>query len=162
MSLAFTKLRSPTDDPLSSNNRFNEKYNDDNNDRNSATTKVKTESLTIRLSDEVRIAAAMVDASKKKTFGVIFAVRIDISKASSLCIGVKDLQDKLLAVSMLKRIEGGPGPVETAGIRLGDIIFGVNFHPCRDGSKTLLHTVKKDMERGRRTLHLQVRFLKIN
>ena len=122
-------------------------------------TKIKYESLTIRLADELRIVGAMVDAAKKKTVGVIYSVRIDISNVSSLGIGVKDLQDKLLAISMLKRVDGVKGPVESAGVRLGDIVFGINFQPCREGSRTLLQTVKREMERKRKTLHLQVRIM---
>jgi hypothetical protein len=124
--------------------------------RPSESTRVKTESLTIRLTDELRIVGAMADAAKKKTSGVIFTVRIDTSKSASLCIGVKDLQDKLLAISMLKRVNGVPGPVEQAGVRLGDIVFGINFQPCREGSRTLLQTVKREKERKRHTIHLQV------
>ena len=152
----FSKLNSPSDDPLSK-----ESINLNNNDTNSigittSVTKIKTESLTIRLSDELRIVNAMNDAAKCKTSGTIFSVRVDLSKATSLCIGVKDLPDKLLAVSMLKRINGVIGPVETAGMRLGDIIFGINFQPCRDGSKTLLQTVKNEMDKKRKTIHMQV------
>ena len=97
----------------------------------------------------------MADAAKKKTSGVIFTVRVDTKMSASLGIGVKDLQDKLLTVSMLKRVNGVPGPVEQAGVRLGDIVFGVNFQPCREGSRTLLQTVKREKERKRHTIHLQ-------
>eukprot|EP01034_Spumella_vulgaris_P023345 gene23345-29558_t len=51
----------------------------------------------------------------------------------TLGIGVKDLTDNILAVSMLKRENNQPGPGEEAGIRLGDIIFGINFVPTREG-----------------------------
>lgn len=122
-----------------------------------ATTAVKdkTECLTIKTADETRIVSAMNDVSKNKTQGIIFSVKVDISKVSSLGIGVKDLPDTLLAISMLKRVNGKLGPVESAGMRLGDIIFGVNFLPCRDGSKTLLSILKGEMEKGRHNLHLQ-------
>lgn len=121
--------------------------------------KQKTESLTIRPADEIRIVAAMQDAAKKKTSGTVFSVRVDIRDAASLQIGVKDLADKLLTVSMLKRINSQPGPVEKAGVRLGDIIFGVNFQACREGSRTLVQLVKRELDRKRPFLHLQVRMV---
>ncbi len=152
----FERMKvSVSDDPLSRTSASGSFSSESR--RNSDSHKVKTESLTIRLTDELRIVGAMVDAAKKKTNGHIFTVRVDTSKSTSLCIGVKDLQDKLLAVSMLKRVNGVPGPVEQAGVRLGDVIFGINFQPCRNGSRTLLHTVKKELERKRATIHLQVR-----
>lgn len=80
---------------------------------------VTMECLSIRLADEVRIVSAMVDAAKKKTSGSIFSVKIDISRVTSLSIGVKDLQDSMLVVSMVKRSNGFPGAVEQAGVRLG-------------------------------------------
>ena len=119
-------------------------------------TKLKYESLTIRLSDEIRIVQSMTDAAKKKTSGVIFTVKVNINGAKSLGIGVKDLQDKIVAVSMLKRVNSAPGSVEVAGIRLGDIVFGINFQPLREGSRSLLQSVKREMDRKRSTLHFQV------
>lgn len=77
--------------------------------------KVKKENLTIRLEDEIRIVAAMSSAAKKQTTGSIFSVVVDISKTGTLGIGVKDLNDNILAVSMLKRENNQPGPGEEAG-----------------------------------------------
>lgn len=159
--MLFSKLVSPSDDPLSKQSAP-DNFHDGGSSTTTSVTTVKTESLTIRLSDELRIVNAMSDAAKGKTSGTIFSVRVDVSKATSLCIGVKDLQDKLLTVSMLKRINGVIGPVETAGMRLGDIIFGINFQPCRDGSKTLLQAVKNEMDKKRKTIHIQVSLLSIS
>lgn len=41
------------------------------------------------------------------------------------------------------------------GIRLGDIIFGVNFIPTREGSKTLISIIKKESGRGKSHIHIQ-------
>ena len=65
--------------------------------------KTKTESLTIRVEDEVRISEALANAAKKQTTGAIYSIKIDVRRSGTLGIGVKDLHDKLLAVSMLKR-----------------------------------------------------------
>ena len=105
-----------------------------------AATPLKLESLTIRVADEARIVSAMVSAARKQTTGSVFSVRVDISGNGALGIGVKDLGDagSLLSVSMLKRADGKAGASELAGVRLGDVIFGINFQPTREGSKTLL------------------------
>jgi hypothetical protein len=57
---------------------------------------------------------------------------------------VKDLADSVLAVSLLKRENGVMGPAEEAGLRLGDIIFGVNYVPTKDGSKTLIKIFQRE------------------
>ena len=82
------------------------------------------ENLTIRQSDEVRIVAAVGNVSKKIGSGSIYSVKVDLSRTGTLCIGVKDLPGNLLAVSMLKRVNGVKGAGEVAGVKLGDIIFG--------------------------------------
>lgn len=41
------------------------------------------------------------------------------------------------------------------GIRLGDVIFGVNFIPTREGSKTLISIIKKESQRGKSHVHIQ-------
>lgn len=78
-------------------------------------TKVKKENLTIRQEDEVRIVTGMHSAAKKQTTGSIYSVVVDISRTGTMSIGVKDLSDNILAVSMLKRENGMPGPGEEAG-----------------------------------------------
>lgn len=118
-------------------------------------TKVRTESLTIRVSEEDRIKDALRDASKKLKTGSIFNVKVDVGSTGTLGIGVKDFDTNLLAVSMLKRSNGVVGAGEAAGIRLGDIIFGINFIPTRDGSKTLLQILKRENNKKRKYLHLQ-------
>lgn len=115
----------------------------------------KTESLTIRAEDESRIVAAMVNAALNKTSGSVFSVKVDISQTGTLAIGVKDLATNLLAVSMLKRSNGLLGAGEFAGLRLGDIVFGINFVPTREGSKTLLKILKRENERHRKSVYLQ-------
>jgi len=117
--------------------------------------KRKSESLTIRPEDEVRISLALVDAAKKQTTGSIFSLKIDTGRSGVLGIGVKDMPDNLLAVSMLKRANCNPGAGEAAGIRLGDVIFGINFVPTREGSQTLLQVVNQEAGKGKKTLHLQ-------
>jgi hypothetical protein len=116
----------------------------------------KIESLMIRAEDESRILAAISTAIKKQTSGIVFSVKVDISRTGSLGIGVKDLGEKsVLTVSMLKRNNGTPGSGELAGIRLGDVIFGVNFSPTRDGSKTLVNIIKRETSKGKKTIHVQ-------
>lgn len=38
---------------------------------------------------------------------------------------------------------------------MGDIIFGVNFIPTREGSKTLISIIKKESGRGKSHIHIQ-------
>ena len=138
------------------------------------------ESLTIRAEDESRIVSAMIDASKKKTTGSFYSVEIELLPSGKIGIGVKDLDNNILAVSMLKRPNGmflvfddlclmmfftlpfvllikigQHGPAEVAGARLGDIIIAVNYIPCREGSKTLLDVVKKTTAAGNPSITLQ-------
>ena len=116
----------------------------------------KIESITLNVADEARIEAAVINANKKQTTGSVFSVRIDIKKSAGvLAIGVKDLNQGVLAVSMLKRRDGEKGPGEEAGLRLGDVIFGVNFTPTRDGSRTLLNRVKSMTESNGNYIHMQ-------
>jgi hypothetical protein len=102
------------------------------------TTTKKSESLTLRVSDEVRVAAAMYDASKKRKTGSVFSLEIKLSSNGTLGLGVKALKNNMLVISMLKRLNGQLGSGEAAGARLGDIVVGVNFKSCRDGVRTLL------------------------
>ena len=64
------------------------------------------ESLTIRAEDESRIVSAMSDASKKKTSGSFYSVVIQLLTSGKMGIGVKDLANDILAISMLKRPNG--------------------------------------------------------
>lgn len=41
------------------------------------------------------------------------------------------------------------------GIRLGDVIFGINFIPTREGSKTLITVIKLETEKHKKFLHIQ-------
>lgn len=41
------------------------------------------------------------------------------------------------------------------GLRLGDIIFGINFIPVREGSKTLITIVKLETEKKKKFIHIQ-------
>ncbi|RYG65687.1 hypothetical protein EON64_11400 [archaeon] len=117
----------------------------------------KKASLSIKLEDEVRIVKALHDAAKKKTSGRIFSVIVDLSQyPHNLSIGVKDLTDQILCVSLLKRSDDMPGAGEQAGIRLGDVVFGINFMPVRDGSRTLLTQLKAEIETKKsRYVHIQ-------
>ena len=85
----------------------------------------------------------MSDASKRKTSGSFYSVAVHLLESGKMGIGVKDLSDNILAVSMLKRPNGRSGPAEKAGVRLGDIIIAINYLPCRNGSRTLLEYVRK-------------------
>ncbi len=66
------------------------------------------------------------EAAKKLITGSVYSVKVDISKPSvvgALGLGVKDLSDKLVVVSLLKRTDDlNPeiGAGELAGIRLGN------------------------------------------
>ena len=68
---------------------------------------------------------------------------------------MKDLSQQVLAVSLLKRENDQLGPGEKAGVRLGDIIFGINFIPTRHLSKTLIKVIKREQSRGRKYMYLQ-------
>ncbi len=117
--------------------------------------KVKKENLSIRVEDEPRIVSAMINAAKKQTTGSIYSVEIDISRTRTLGMGVKDLAENILCVSLLKRKDNRPGAGEEAGVRLGDIIFGVNFVATRNGSRTLITIIKEETERGNMRISLQ-------
>lgn len=41
------------------------------------------------------------------------------------------------------------------GIRLGDIIFGINFIPAREGSSTLISIIKNELEKKKKYIHIQ-------
>ena len=62
---------------------------------------------------------------------------------------MKILKNNLLVISMLKRHNRVLGPGETAGLRLGDIIFGANFRPCVEGVRSLLHAVKYSLRQAK-------------
>lgn len=115
----------------------------------------RMENLTIKKADEIRIVASLYNAARKQTTGSIYSVIVDISETGTLSIGVKDLKENVLAVSMLKRVDTHPGPGEAAGIRLGDIIFGINFIPTRNGSQTLIEVLKSEVKRGKKHIHIQ-------
>jgi hypothetical protein len=117
---------------------------------------MRRENLTIRKEDEARVVASMHNAARKQTSGSIYSVVVDISRTGTLGIGVKDLTDQVLAVSMLKRENGIPGAGELAGIRLGDVIFGINFVPAREGSKTLIGVIKKEVGRIQGCSHVHI------
>jgi hypothetical protein len=85
-------------------------------------TVAKKANLTIRLEDEARIIGSIHDAGKKITTGSIFSILVDISKTGTLDIGVKDLNDNVLAVSLLKRENDKPGAGEAAGKPLSDYL----------------------------------------
>lgn len=106
------------DDPLSATS-ITPKFNPNNSDygRDSFSTgMLKKANLTIRLEDEARIIGSIHDASKKLTTGAIYSVVVDISKTGTLDIGVKDLNENVLAVSLLKRENDRPGAGEAAGM----------------------------------------------
>jgi len=115
----------------------------------------KSVNATLRSSDEARVASAMYEASKKRKTGSIYSVKVQMSETGTIGIGVKVLKNNIMAVSLLKREGGLPGTGEAAGIRLGDIVVGVNFRPCRDGVRTLLAVVREESSKGARTVQLQ-------
>jgi hypothetical protein len=47
------------------------------------------------------------------------------------------------------------GSGEIAGLRLGDMIFGINFIATREGSRTLLQILKRERERNKKSVYLQ-------
>lgn len=77
--------------------------------------RVTKENLTIRKDDEAKIVSGLHSAAKKQTTGSIYSVVVDLGKTGTLGIGVKDLTDQVLAVSMLKRENCCPGAGEDAG-----------------------------------------------
>ena len=103
---ARSKIVSDNDDPLS-------KKMLDTYEQNSV--RITKENLTIRKEDEARIVAALHNAARKQTTGSIYSVVVDLGKTGTLGIGVKDLADSILSVSMLKRENCCPGAGEDAG-----------------------------------------------
>jgi len=101
------------------------------------------ENVVLETADETRVENALINADKKQTTGSVFSVRVDMGEAEggALGIGVKDLSGGVLVVSMLKRKDEKPGPGERAGLRLGDVIFGINFLPSRLGAQSLIKTI---------------------
>lgn len=79
------------------------------------TVKPKKANLSIRLEDEARIISGLHNAAKKQTTGSIYSVIVDVSRTGTLDIGVKDLSDNILVVSLLKRQNDKPGAGEEAG-----------------------------------------------
>lgn len=77
--------------------------------------KTRKANLTIRHEDETRIVSSLQDAGKKLTSGSLYTVVVDISRTGTLDIGVKDLTDNVLAISLLKRENNIPGSGEAAG-----------------------------------------------
>ena len=77
--------------------------------------KTRKANLTIRLEDETRIVNSLQDAGKKLTTGSLYSVVVDIGRNGTMDIGVKDLADNILAVSLLKRENNIPGAGEVAG-----------------------------------------------
>jgi hypothetical protein len=77
--------------------------------------KTRKANLTIRHEDETRIVSSLQDAGKKLTSGSLYSVVVDISRTGTLDIGVKDLTDNILAISLLKRENNIPGSGEAAG-----------------------------------------------
>jgi hypothetical protein len=84
---------------------------------------VKKANLTIRLEDEARIVGSIHDAGKKLTTGSIYSVVVDVSRTGTLDIGVKDLNESVLAVSLLKRENDRPGAGEAAGKNETELFF---------------------------------------
>ncbi len=77
--------------------------------------RVTKENLTIRKDDEAKIVTGLHNAAKKQSTGSIYSVVVDLGKTGTLGMGVKDLADNVLAVSMLKRENCCPGAGEDAG-----------------------------------------------
>jgi hypothetical protein len=113
------------------------------------------ETISITAVDELRVIECLNKAAKKQAHGAIFTVKINFDESNALKLGVKVLTGNVLIVSMLKRHHGEKGPAEITGLRLGDIIFGANFNPLRDGSKSLLSQITRDLEQKKRSIHLQ-------
>ena len=88
---------------------------------------VTKENLSIRKEDEARIVSGLHSAAKKQTTGSIYSVVVDLTKTGSLGIGVKDLADSVLAVSMLKRENCCPGAGEDAGKSRSRILFYILY-----------------------------------
>lgn len=118
-------------------------------------TQRKNESLSLRISDEERVGSAIYEASKKKKTGSIYSLEIELPPEGTLGLGVKALKNNMLVISMLKRINGKRGPGESAGVALGDIVFGVNFRPCRDGVRSLLNVLNSAADSQEQTVSLQ-------
>jgi hypothetical protein len=103
----------------------------------------KIHQFVIKADGGERIKNAIIKAVKKQATISLYSLKVDMSKTTNLGIGIKDISENLLVVSMLKRENGFNGPAEEAGIRLGDIIFGMDFVPLREGSKTLIKVLSK-------------------
>eukprot|EP00981_Chlorochromonas_danica_P001373 scaffold292_cov161-Ochromonas_danica.AAC.11 len=116
-----------------------------------------TTSYSLKVEDEMRIVHAIYDTAKKKAKGSVYSVTVDLSHSQGgLSMGMKDLVDGILIVSLLRRADGVPGPAEAAGIRLGDVLFGMNFLPTRQGSASMKTLLTEEVERKHaQYLHIQ-------
>jgi hypothetical protein len=121
---SILKTTSQFDDDLQSFTRPNEKSKvafagdstSPEDPDGSQNTKLRKANLIIRPQDESRIPQSLKKAAKKQATGAIFSVVVDISKNGTLDVGVKDLAENLLVVSMLKRANEKLGAAEEAGI----------------------------------------------
>lgn len=92
-------------------------------DRRPGSVQKISESLTLRVSDETRVASALYEASKKRKTGSIYSLSVQLAPNGTLGLGVKALKNNILVISMLKRVNGQLGPGEAAGVRLGKLFF---------------------------------------
>jgi hypothetical protein len=129
-------------------------------------------SLTLCASEEARVIQKMNDAGKGKAIVFNLSVQLRLNEAPKddddsdnksggshetgvgLGIGVRLILDKILIVSMLYRHGHEKGVGETAGLRLGDVIFGANFQACRD-TKSVYTEMLAASETKSRNLTLQ-------
>lgn len=96
-----------------------------------------------------------IHGATQKAFTI--SVELDIRRGQRLGIGVRTDSTGLVLVQRV-RVSGtradasngevagegcGLGAAEKAGIRIGDVLFGVNFRPIAGGSRGLLETLEK-------------------
>lgn len=116
---------------------------------------VFAEYLTLKPSDEVKILDAINKAAKKQCQGAVFTLKVTFDSSKTLKAGVKDIGSNILVVSMLKRVDGKVGPAEARGLRLGDVVFGANFSALREGCKSMMNALNRQLLKNRKSIHLQ-------
>eukprot|EP01041_Mallomonas_annulata_P006963 gene6963-14140_t len=114
------------------------------------------ENIHIRNSDEIIILNCLLEASKRKTTGQLYSVCVDINSNGSIGLGVKFIQENILIIRMLQKYAGKDGPALLAGIQLGDIILGINFHNCLEIDAGPSDTLRRLFLEGHKYVHIQL------
>lgn len=79
---------------------------------------------------------------------IAFNVTVTMSKTARLGIGLRELAGGVVVVHTFKRVDNLPGISEEAGLRLGDILLGVNSRAFVGGLESVAGVLKEEQEKG--------------